>query len=94
MKSWPVVVFGATLVLLSPSFADEAAAPAPATDTKAAAQPDPEEMVCMRTKRTGSNMPGPMICKARKIWQQQHKDSQDLLNQQQKNGLLSQPAGG
>lgn len=94
MKSWPVVVFGAALVLLSPSLADEAATPAPSADAKAAAQPDPEEMICMRTKRTGSNMPGPQICKARKIWQQQHKDSQDLLNQQQKNGLLSQPAGG
>jgi len=98
MKSWSVVAFGAAMLAFSPSFADEtpAAAPtaAPAGASAAAAKPDPDEMICMRTKMTGSNLLGPRICKPRKVWQQQHQDAQDQLNQQQKNGLLGQPAGG
>lgn len=94
MKSWTVIALGLALLAFGPAFADETPAPAAApADAKDATKPDPDEMICMRTKTTGSNLLGPRICKARKIWQQQHQEAQDQLNQQQKNGLLSQPAG-
>lgn len=98
MKSWSVAVLGAALLAFSPTFADDTAAPstapAAAATTNAPAQPDPDEMICTRNKLTGSNLPGPRICKPRKIWQKEHQDAQDHLNQQQRNGLLGQPAGG
>lgn len=52
--------------------AQPAAAPAP--------QNDEDQMICRREKLTGSNLPGPKICKARKIWEQQQRDSQDFLS--------------
>lgn len=94
MKSWSVMVLSVGLLALCPCVADVTPAPVPAVaDTKVPAKPDPDEVICVRSKMTGSNLLGPRICKPRKVWQQQHQDAQDLLNQQQKNGMLGQPAG-
>lgn len=96
MKLWSAIALGTALLAFSPSFADDATPPAPADAAKPAtpAKGDPDEMVCQRAKLTGTNLLGPKICKSRKVWQQQHQDSQDMLNQQTQKSLLNQPPGG
>lgn len=95
MKYWSVIALGAALVAFTPSYADETA-PATTDQAKPAApaKDDGEEMICHREKLTGSNLPGPKICKSKKVWEQQRQNSQDMLNQQTQKALLNQPPGG
>jgi hypothetical protein len=93
MKTWSVLAFGAVLFAFAPSFADDAPAATTAAPT-APAKDDGDEMICRRVKLTGTNLLGPKICKPKKLWQQQHQDSQDMLNQTTQKALLNQPPGG
>ena len=52
------------------------------------------EMICRREHITGSLLPGPKICKSRKIWEQQQQDSKDWLNNATQRTLESNPKGG
>jgi len=62
------------------------AKPAAAPSAKDA-QEQPDEMICRRATLTGTLLPGPRICKSRKVWEQQQQDSKDLLNKATTRGL-------
>jgi len=57
-------------------------------------QKQQDEMICKRVTLTGTLLPGPKICKSRKIWEQQQQDSKDLLNNATTRALQGNPPGG
>jgi hypothetical protein len=61
----------------------------PATDTG-----NQDEVICHREKLTGSMLPGPRVCKPRKLWDAQHENSEDLVNGTTMKQLQFSPPGG
>ena len=56
--------------------------------TTANSAPDgQDEMVCRRVTLTGTLLPGPRVCKSRKVWEQQQQNSKDLLDDATHKGL-------
>ena len=92
-----VLALTAALIVASAtvSFAekpDPDAKPAAAPSAKDAQDPQ-DEMICRRATLTGTLLPGPRICKSRKVWEQQQQDSKDLINKTTTRGLQAGTPG-
>lgn len=74
---------------------DQTPNPPPTASTTADKPQNPDdELICRRAQLTGSLLPGPKICKTRKIWREEQQNAKDLLNNATTRSLQASPPGG
>jgi hypothetical protein len=81
----------ALCIMSGASFGEDASknTPAPSGNSANTSQDNQDEMICRRVKLTGTLLPGPRVCKSRKIWEQEQQNSKDVLDDATRHGLQS-----
>ncbi len=89
------LLFMAAAAAGEPTKPADTGAPPPASSGNASStSQNQDEMICTRAHLTGTLLPGPRICKSRKIWEQQQRNAKDTVDDQTRRALQFRPPGG